>query len=271
ALLETLPPTVPPLEIHEAVDGQQAVALAEKHQPQVILMDVQMPILDGIQATRAIREIERGSGRRIPIVAMTAHAMPGDREACTAAGMDRYLSKPLDARLLLKTIEQLQQPRIASRELLNSFVTKSGFWRMKQEQSGSKPVAVKGETRVSDASHPVKLWKPDVALRRMGGDIELLASMVDYFTMDSPKLLADLQRMIENGDSVEAARAAHSLKGLCSNFEAAEATQAALETEMACLSGKLTESEISLPRLSEKFANLSQELVAWKNQQARGE
>lgn len=254
-----------------ANNGREAIDLFERQDFDVILMDVQMPILDGIQATRAIREIERGSGRRIPIVAMTAHAMPGDREACKAAGMDGYMSKPLDARLLLKTIEQLQQPRVPSRELLNSFVTKSGFWRMKQEQSGSKPLAVKGKTLVSAPANPVELWKPEVALRRMGGDIELLSSMVDYFLTDSPKLLADLQRMIKIGDAAEAARAAHSLKGLCSNFEAAEATQVALETEMACLSGKLTESELPLAHLTEKIASLSQELIQWKNQQARTE
>ncbi len=77
--------------------------------------------------------------------------------------------------------------------------------------------------------------------------------------------------MIKIGDAAEAARAAHSLKGLCSNFEAAEATQVALETEMACLSGKLIESELPLAHLTEKIASLSQELIQWKNQQARTE
>ncbi len=252
-----------------ANNGREAIDLFERHEFDVILMDVQMPILDGIQATRAIRELEKKSGQRIPIVAMTAHAMPGDREACMAAGMDHYLSKPLDAQLLLNTIEHLKQPRLASKELLKSFVTKSGFWRLKQAKPGPKPLPVKDEPLVSEKSKPFELWKPDVALRRMGGDIELLSSMVDYFHEDSPKLLAELQQLVTAGNSAEAARAAHSLKGLCANFEAAESTQAGSEIETACMSGKLIDAEQLLPQLTEKFAKLLQELIEWQDQQAR--
>lgn len=250
-----------------ANNGREAIDLFERHDFDVILMDVQMPILDGIQATRAIRDIEKNSGRRIPVVAMTAHAMPGDREACMAAGMDYYLSKPLDAQLLLKTIEHLKQPRVPTSELLNSFITKSGFWRLKQDKPGSNH-PTKGEARVPKTSKPLELWKPDVASHRMGGDIALLSSMVDYFLEDSPKLLSELQHQLEVGNSTEAARVAHSLKGLCSNFEAAEATQAGLEIETACMSGKLNEAEQLLLSLSEKFANLSYELTEWQSQQS---
>jgi len=120
---------------------------------------------------------------------------------------------------------------------------------------------------VSENPKPFELWKPDVALRRMGGDIELLSSMVDYFHEDSPTLLAELQQLLKDGNSAEATRAAHSLKGLCANFEAAEATQASLEIESACMSGKLRDAEQLLPQLTEKFAKLSQELTEWQGQQ----
>jgi two-component system sensor histidine kinase/response regulator len=250
-----------------ANNGREAIDLFERQDFDAILMDVQMPILDGIQATQAIRDIEKNSGRRIPIIAMTAHAMPGDREGCMAAGMDYYLSKPLDAQLLLKTIEHLKQPRVASNELLNSFITKSGFWRLKQDKPGARSLSAKGEARVTEKTKPLELWKPEVALRRMGDDTELLSSMVDYFLEDSLKLLAELRQLIEDDNSAEAARAAHSLKGLCSNFEAVQATQAALEVETTCMAGKLAEAEKLLPALSETFANLSLELTAWQNQQ----
>lgn len=156
---------------------------------------------------------------------------------------------------------------MASGELLNSVVTNSGFWRLKQGKPGAKPLSVIGESRVSEKSKPLELWKPDVALRRMGGDIELLSSMVDYFLEDSPTLLAELQQLVHDGNSAEAARVAHSLKGLCANFEAADATQAGSEMESVCMSGMLSDAEQLLAQLTEKFAKLSQELGDWQDQQ----
>ncbi len=252
-----------------ANNGREAIDLFERNVFDVILMDIQMPILDGIQATRAIREIENKSGRRIPIVAMTAHAMPRDREACKAAGMDQYLSKPLDAQLMLKMIEDLTQPCTSPTDLLASCTTKSGFWQMKQQKPRSKPSSVKGESRVPEESKVIVLWKPDVALRRMGGDVELLSSMVDYFLEDSPALLQELRQLTEAGNSAEASRVAHSLKGLCSNFEATEATQVLAAAETACMAGKLNEAQQLFPTLTEKTAQLSQELTNWQRQQAK--
>jgi CheY-like chemotaxis protein len=78
-----------------AVNGEQAVELAQREKPDVILMDVQMPECNGLEATQRIREWESTAGGRIPIIALTAHAMTGDRERCLAAGMDDYLPKPL--------------------------------------------------------------------------------------------------------------------------------------------------------------------------------
>jgi CheY-like chemotaxis protein len=89
-----------------AVDGRQAIILLEQQAFDLILMDVQMPNMDGLEATAAIRKNEKGRAH-IPIVAVTAHAMKGDRERCLAAGMDAYLSKPIRAAELKDTIEKL--------------------------------------------------------------------------------------------------------------------------------------------------------------------
>ena len=186
-----------------------------------------------------------------------------------AAGMDQYLSKPLDAQFMLKTIEHLTQPCTSPADLLASFITKSGFWRMKQPKPGTKPSSVKGESRVPEKFNTLQLWKPDVALRRMGGDVELLSSLVDYFLEDSPTMLQELQKLIEDGNSAEGSRVAHSLKGLCSNFEATEATQVAAAVEAACMAGKLSEAKQLSPTLTEKTAELSQELTNWQHQQAK--
>jgi CheY-like chemotaxis protein len=93
--------------ISVAGNGLQALDLLEKGHFQVILMDVQMPEMDGFETTRAIREREKLTGGHIPIIAMTAHAMMGDRERCLEAGMDDYISKPINRNELLECIEKL--------------------------------------------------------------------------------------------------------------------------------------------------------------------
>ena len=90
-----------------AADGRQALALLGRAHFDAVLMDVQMPEMDGFEATAAIRARERGTVRHIPIIAMTAHAMQGDRERCIAAGMDSYISKPLEARALVELLEKV--------------------------------------------------------------------------------------------------------------------------------------------------------------------
>jgi CheY-like chemotaxis protein len=90
-----------------ACNGRQAVDAFDTGVFDLILMDVQMPEMNGYEATTAIREKERETGGHVPIIAMTAHAMKGDRERCLAAGMDRYISKPIDTRELLETVESI--------------------------------------------------------------------------------------------------------------------------------------------------------------------
>jgi CheY-like chemotaxis protein len=94
-------------EVVVANDGQEAVAAVEKDTFDVVLMDVRMPVMDGLEATAAIREREQTGRKRTPIIAMTAAAMKGDREKCLAAGMDSYIAKPIDAAELLQALAEL--------------------------------------------------------------------------------------------------------------------------------------------------------------------
>ena len=89
-----------------AENGKAALRMIEEQSFDVILMDVQMPEMGGFEATAMIREKEQRTGRHIPIIAMTAHAMAGDRERCLAAGMDDYLSKPVAASTLLELVSR---------------------------------------------------------------------------------------------------------------------------------------------------------------------
>ena len=90
-----------------ANDGKEALEAFKKEEFDLILMDVQMPVMDGFQATAAIRKVERSTGKHIPIIALTAHTMKGDRKKCLDAGMDDYVSKPIKPDVLFQTIDEL--------------------------------------------------------------------------------------------------------------------------------------------------------------------
>jgi two-component system sensor histidine kinase/response regulator len=96
------------------MNGSEAIEALEKGNFELVLMDVQMPKLDGIKATEMIRQREKSTGLHIPIVAMTAHAMKGDRERCLRAGMDDYISKPLNSKQLMETLDRVMNGRVQS-------------------------------------------------------------------------------------------------------------------------------------------------------------
>jgi len=178
-----------------AENGKQAVAAVESEEFDVVLMDVQMPEMDGFEATAAIRQAEQLNGKHMPIVAMTAHAMKGDRERCLAAGMDAYVSKPIQFEELLEVTESFSDSITAS------------------------------------ASQADKAWDRDVALARVGGDEVLLADLARIFCEQSPRLLAAVQQAIAKKDVVGLKRASHSLRSAIATFSAHEATNIAAKLE----------------------------------------
>ncbi|MEQ9409333.1 MAG: response regulator [Fuerstiella sp.] len=251
-----------------AHNGREAIDQHERSRFDAILMDVQMPILDGLQATKAIRELEaettsNGTPQHIPVVAMTAHAMRGDREACMAAGMDAYIAKPLDAQLLLRTVEQLVQRTHPEDANMETLARRSGIWKLRKP---APPPPDSPETTAAETCDD-QLWQPDVALKRMGEDTEILASMIEYFLQDVPELLQQLQKKVANGDATEATRLAHSLKGLCANFEARDTTKLARDIEARCYQGRLSDVGPLLPELSNLIRRLSEALTQWKTEQ----
>ena len=130
--------------------------------------------------------------------------------------------------------------------------------------------AAKDQENVSESIKPYKLWNPDVALRRMGADTELLHTMVDYFLEDSLLLLQELRQRIDAGDAAEASRIAHSLKGLCSNFEAEAATRAGAAVEAACMAATPEEASSLIPAMTEQLSQLSHALMEWKESHSLG-
>ncbi len=206
-----------------ANDGKEAINKLTHDNYDLILMDVQMPELDGLEATRIIRALEKKGGRHVPIIAMTAHAMRGDRERCLAAGMDDYVAKPIRVQQLLETIDD-----------------------------------VLGKPRTGATDQPPPMPDVDVldwsaALSGVNNDVDLLKEVIDAFLDEGPKLLGDIRRAIDQSRADELRRAAHTLKGSMRFFGAHLAYEHALQLEMR---GK----EGNLDHVDEPFAVLDSEM-----------
>jgi two-component system sensor histidine kinase/response regulator len=211
-----------------AFDGKEALASYQTQEFDLILMDVQMPMMDGFETTAAIRKKETQSGSHIPIIAMTAHAMKGDMERCLAAGMDSYISKPVKAEELIKIVETTGKARDAG-------------------ESGEKPGNVLDMTG---------------ALAHVDGDEELLKEIAGIFLDSSDELMDRIHQAIKNQDGGELERAAHTLKGAVGNFGAEPACRAALELENMGRSADLTKAEAVYSVLEKAIGNLRDTLAA---------
>ncbi|MCA9070934.1 MAG: response regulator, partial [Planctomycetaceae bacterium] len=177
-----------------ANNGREAVDYVKQSEFDVVLMDVQMPTMDGLQATQMIRQLADSEQAEIPIVAMTAHARREDRRKCLASGMDAYIAKPIDAGKLIQLIESAQH------------------------RSGERPSTETWEDVPMVAT--TKQINTDSAKARMGGNEELVIDLARFFLDDAPKLSRDIEQGIADGQAEAVERAAHSLKGLAANFDA---------------------------------------------------
>jgi CheY-like chemotaxis protein/HPt (histidine-containing phosphotransfer) domain-containing protein len=193
--------------VTSVADGAEAVRQVFLDDFDVVLMDVQMPSLDGFAATRLIRERERETGRHVPIVAMTAHAMFGDRDRCLEAGMDDYVPKPIKMKALLECLAKVAQ----------------------KHPSSARPAG--------SASPAEPLSSTEGLLQLADGDAELLAEVIQAFLADAPQLLQDLRQAAAQGDPKQVASVAHTIKGVVSTFEATGCQQAAVRLERACEAG----------------------------------
>jgi two-component system sensor histidine kinase/response regulator len=178
----------------------------------VVLMDLQMPEMGGLEATQAIRERERATGTHVPIVALTAHAMAGDRERCLASGMDGYLSKPVDVNDLMATVEA---------------VSAGGA------SGGSEAVAHRGAALFDEAA----------ALAYAGGDRKLLREVIKLFRSACPASLRRLHRAIRSRDSEALRLAAHALKGAVATVGSSAGKEKAAELERLARSNRFGDAE----------------------------
>jgi two-component system sensor histidine kinase/response regulator len=203
-------------------DGQAALTALAQAPFDLVLMDIQMPILDGLAATAAIRAQEQTQGTHVPIIAMTAHAMRGDRERCLAAGMDGYVTKPLKAADLAAAIAQI------------------------------RPAALSPETRI--VAPPVDV---SAALQGVEEDQALLVNLFEAFQQDYPKQLIELQDAISTGDAGRIARVAHSLKGAVGYFGAQTVHALAYRLETMGHQAELDGASAVLQQLERELERLS--------------
>ena len=216
-----------------AHDGREALAALDEQRFDAVLMDIQMPEMDGFEATAAIRAQEETTGPHVPIIAMTAHAMKGDRERCLEAGMDGYVTKPIRAQELFEAIERLTLA-----------VADAGT-----DAPAVEPAAV--------------AFDKDAAWRCVDGDMGLLQELAGaFFQAEYPQLLAEIRSAIAKNEALRLRRAAHTLKGEVGNFGATAAYDAALQLETMGREEDLTHAAEACAMLEEAIARLHSALIA---------
>ena len=243
------------LAVNNGTEALQALAC---EQFDLVFMDVQMPEMDGLKATAAIRRQEEGTGAHVPIVAMTAHVMKGDRDRCLEAGMDDYLAKPVEPKLLQAVLTRWAiTARGDDSDPMNVSATqRAGRSARKLKDDAnmhkSTPIVPTEETAVFDLS----------ALRaRVEDDLDLMAEMVELFLESSPRMVSEIEAAIAAGDVERLGVAAHTLKGVLRNMCAAASADAALELETIGKRGDFARADRSLIALKSDITQLQSVLT----------
>ena len=222
-----------------AGNGRKAVEAWESQTFDLILMDVQMPEMSGLEATAAIREREKVLGRRIRIIAMTAHAMEGDREKCLSAGMDHYVTKPIDQKKLFDAIES----------------------------QGPSRTAPEQPTIMSDPTTEL-VFDPSVIVKRVDGDRDLLREITGLFFEDTPQSMTEIRNAISRADAHALERSAHALKGSVGNFGARRAFELAFSLEQMGRKGDFAHANEVFEQLEQQISLLGPALENLRKDQA---
>jgi CheY-like chemotaxis protein len=219
-----------------ANNGKEAVGLQQSQPFDLVLMDVQMPEMDGLEATRVIRDREQETGTHVPIIAMTARALKGDREKCLDAGMDGYVSKPVRKKELEDAIRE--------------------FFPGPERETGDATAVVDPG---SDAGENAVNW--EAALETVEGDRKLLQSVVEVVLQECPSLLDDLENAIRSDHGEAMKRAAHTLRGSMRLFDVPSITELTSDLESIGESGDLQRAAEQCAALKQVFQTVLPELT----------
>ena len=239
----------------EAVsNGAEALEALASRRYDLVLMDVQMPEMDGMEATRRIRD-PRSAVRdhSVPIVALTAHAMKEDRDACLAAGMNDYLPKPVKPDELTAVLAHWTGRRAGPEPAV-------GLTRGAPAVEGAPAAAAQAEVAATDAGEP-PVFDEAVLLSLLRGDREAAAEITAEFLKDAPLQVAALQDALAAGDAALARRQAHTLKGASANVGAEALRAVAYSAELACADGSLQGVAELAERLDAELRRLQRKLA----------
>jgi signal transduction histidine kinase/DNA-binding response OmpR family regulator/HPt (histidine-containing phosphotransfer) domain-containing protein len=240
-------------------DGREAVEAMGESEFDLIFMDCQMPVMDGYQATEAIRDMEqeRGTSERIPIVALTANALAGDREKCLSAGMDDYLSKPFNQAKILEVLEKWSEKKF---DQSMKHVAADG---KKSIESTSIPSPTEDEkTKDGTWNGPLDLGVLD-SLRdlQMDGAPDILTRVVDAFLVSSDPLITELRAASGKDDIVVMQNNAHSLKSSSANVGAMKLSEISKELELGCKNKTLSDGSELVAAIEAEFAIVKRALL----------
>ncbi len=214
-------------------NGKEVLSALERIPYDLVLMDVQMPEMDGFEATAAIRRKERATGGHIPIIAMTAHAMKGDRERCLGAGMDDYVPKPIQPQSIIDVI---------------------GRWV-------NNVVPRKPEASLIEPSEAREVFDKKMLLELLDGDEPLFREILGMFLKDAPTQINRMQGQLKEEDLAGLELQAHSLKGVALNVGGNALQKAALEIELAARNRELERARGLFEKIQKEFERFKKVVV----------
>jgi len=220
-------------EVRLAANGAEACEALQREEPDLVLMDLQMTVMGGLQATRKIRESEQGTGRHTPIVAMTAHVAAQDQRRCMDAGMDGYVTKPIRAEFLRNEIER---------------VTGGVMKSQPKEPAAVQPRQME--------------WDLKELMERLGGDQEFLRELLVMFREDVRMNLEKSRTALGKGDYEGLSRAGHTMKGMLRNLSMGTAAETAAALEQVSRENLQVESRELLERLAKELDGILPEVEA---------
>jgi len=258
----------------DAVDnGLDALTKVKANQYNAVLMDVQMPVMDGFEATQQIREWEQERGTHIPIIAMTAHAMQGDRERCLEAGMDDYITKPLQPKVLFSALDRWTQtdaPQAEIVETMQDYSSPAAFESADLDDGlfGESAPSASGETKEEPPAFQtisfagVSPANFESALLHFDNDREFMMEMFKEYKTQLGARVDEIHSALQDRDTNRLARLAHNLKGVSMNFSADPLATISLNLEEICKREDLTHApslvaqlDVEARRLEEFLSN----------------
>ncbi|QTA90357.1 Two component system response regulator/histidine kinase, PAS domain-containing [Desulfonema magnum] len=221
----------------------------------VVLMDVQMPEMDGYEATRSIRKTENEIQNqenhkfRIPIIAMTAHAMQGDREKCLEAGMDDYITKPIDPESLFATMARwiTNKPECSACEAPDKNEEAQEVITAKQKKGFQLPFVSPELNKAFDV---------DTALRRLGGKENIFIKLVKELAKNYAGIATEIKNLLINMEMEDARVQVHTIKGIAGNLSATQLQQAAQELEHSIKKNALTDFDPKIRKLEQAMEQI---------------